>query len=230
MAINSASDPVDGRQRKAVSFSSGTSAAFSLPRCRSRVTGVRPDLPTMPARAHIQLRSDVGQRPPALDHTLNRLGLVLARKAPSGPPFCHSILLGCWGSFQNPPLHRYCWRIRRIGLGGPRTLSLAAWQSGIRASSTGHSCLYVLTGAPPQHPAEFASSISTGGSPPRAAAPRAEGGRRARARAGPRSPRNGRARLEGAASGRTRLRQGSSRQLPIRRPMESSLAQSVNRR
>src|SRR4051794_14869601 len=58
------------------------------------------------ARAHIQLRSDVGERPPALDHTLNRLGLILARKAPSGPPFCHTILLGCLGSLQNPPLHR----------------------------------------------------------------------------------------------------------------------------
>src|SRR5215208_618361 len=58
------------------------------------------------ARAHIQLRSDVGERPPALNHTLNRLGLILARKAPSGPPFCHTLLLGCWGSLQNPPLHR----------------------------------------------------------------------------------------------------------------------------
>src|SRR5215218_6441521 len=55
---------------------------------------------------HIQLRSDVGERPPALDHTLNRLGLILARKAPSGPPCCHTILLGSWGSLQNPPLHR----------------------------------------------------------------------------------------------------------------------------
>src|SRR3954463_11293016 len=58
------------------------------------------------ARADIQLRSDVGQRPPALNHTLNRLGLILARKAPSGPLFCHTILLGCLGSLQNPPLHR----------------------------------------------------------------------------------------------------------------------------
>src|SRR3954453_5073600 len=45
-------------------------------------------------------------------------------------------------------LWRYCWRIRRTGLGGPRTLALAAWQSGIGATSTGHSCLYVLTSAP----------------------------------------------------------------------------------
>src|SRR5215213_463756 len=58
------------------------------------------------ARADIQLRRDVGERPATLDHTLNRLGLILARKAPSGPPFCHTILLGCSGSLQNPPRHR----------------------------------------------------------------------------------------------------------------------------
>src|SRR3954468_23207867 len=31
-------------------------------------------------RAHIQLRSDVGEQPTALNHTLNRLGLILAGK------------------------------------------------------------------------------------------------------------------------------------------------------
>src|SRR5215213_9627181 len=58
------------------------------------------------ARADIQLRSDVGQRPPALHHTLNRLGLILAGEPPPGSFLCHSILLGCLGSLQNPPLHR----------------------------------------------------------------------------------------------------------------------------
>src|SRR3954454_2818936 len=58
------------------------------------------------ARTDIQLRSDVSEWQATLDQALNRLGLVLARKAPSGPPFCHTILLGCLGSLQNPPLHR----------------------------------------------------------------------------------------------------------------------------
>src|SRR3954454_6058872 len=57
------------------------------------------------ARAHIQLRSDVGQRPPAPNHTLNRLGLVLAAKPPARSSLYHSALLGCLGSLQNPPLH-----------------------------------------------------------------------------------------------------------------------------
>src|SRR5687767_13703928 len=58
------------------------------------------------ARADIQLRRNVSQRPPALHHTLNRLGLVLARKPSPRSFVCHSILLGCLGSLQNPPLHR----------------------------------------------------------------------------------------------------------------------------
>src|SRR3954471_5090847 len=44
------------------------------------------------------------ERLATLNEVLNRLGLVLARKGPSGPPFCHAILLGCSGSLQNPTL------------------------------------------------------------------------------------------------------------------------------
>src|SRR4051794_23668875 len=58
------------------------------------------------ARADIQLRSDVSEWQATLDHTLNRLGLVLPRKSSPGPPICHTILLGCSGSLQNPPLRR----------------------------------------------------------------------------------------------------------------------------
>src|SRR4051812_27129727 len=66
------------------------------------------------ARAHIQLRSDVGERPTALNHTLNRLGLILAGEPPPGSFLCHSILLGCSGSLQNPPLHRGKPRLRLL--------------------------------------------------------------------------------------------------------------------
>src|SRR3954447_21665643 len=38
------------------------------------------------ARAHTQLRSDVSEWQATLDHTLNRLGLVLPRKSSPGPP------------------------------------------------------------------------------------------------------------------------------------------------
>src|SRR5215204_3145278 len=89
------------------------------------------------ARADSQLRSDVSERPPALDHTLNRLGLIRARKAPSGPPVCHTILLGCLGSLQNPPLHRCCWRIRRVQAGCAMSRTKADWRvraSGVPAS------------------------------------------------------------------------------------------------
>src|SRR3954471_17324086 len=66
------------------------------------------------ARADVQLRSDVGQRPPALKHTLNRLGLILAGEPPPGSLLCHSILLGCLGSLQNPPLHRLSRSLRGL--------------------------------------------------------------------------------------------------------------------
>src|SRR5215213_4408664 len=58
------------------------------------------------ARADIQLRRDVGEWQATLDQALNRLGLILAGKPPPGSRLCHSILLGCLGSLQNPPLHR----------------------------------------------------------------------------------------------------------------------------
>src|SRR4051812_39893078 len=58
------------------------------------------------ARADIQLRSDVGEWQATLDQALNRLGLILAGEPPPGSLLCHSILLGCLGSLQNPPLHR----------------------------------------------------------------------------------------------------------------------------
>src|SRR3954447_7261040 len=55
-------------------------------------------------RADIQFSGDVRQRPATLDHTLNRLGLILTRKPSPGSSVCHSALLGCSGSLQNPPL------------------------------------------------------------------------------------------------------------------------------
>src|SRR3954447_13851105 len=58
------------------------------------------------ARTDIQLRSDVGEWQATLDQALNRLGLILAGEPPPGSFLCHSILLGCLGSLQNPPLHR----------------------------------------------------------------------------------------------------------------------------
>src|SRR5215213_7353312 len=56
------------------------------------------------ARAHSQLRSDVGEWQATLDQALNRLGLILAGEPPPGSLLCHSILLGCLGSLQNPPI------------------------------------------------------------------------------------------------------------------------------
>src|SRR4051812_40152729 len=58
------------------------------------------------ARAHIQLRSDVGEWQATLDQALNRLGLILAGEPPPGSFLGHSILLGGLGSLQNPPRHR----------------------------------------------------------------------------------------------------------------------------
>src|SRR5829696_8848737 len=55
------------------------------------------------ARTDIQLRSDVSEWQATLNHTLNRLGLILAGEPPPGSLLCHSILLGCLGSLQNPP-------------------------------------------------------------------------------------------------------------------------------
>src|SRR3954449_9747025 len=56
------------------------------------------------ASLHSQGGSPEGQA--TLDHTLNRLGLILAGEPPPGSFLRHSILLGCLGSLQNPPLHR----------------------------------------------------------------------------------------------------------------------------
>src|SRR5215207_2453700 len=58
------------------------------------------------ARAHIKLSGYVGYGLAALEQMLNRLGLVLARKPSSSSSLCHSALLGCSGSLQNPPLQR----------------------------------------------------------------------------------------------------------------------------
>src|SRR3954447_16920346 len=58
------------------------------------------------ARAHIQLRSDVGEGQATLDQALNRLGLILAGEPPPGSFLGHSILLGGLGSLQNAPRHR----------------------------------------------------------------------------------------------------------------------------
>src|SRR5215212_7195358 len=55
-------------------------------------------------RADIQFSGDIGQRPATLDQALNRLGLILTRKPSPGSSVCHSALLGCSGSLQNPPL------------------------------------------------------------------------------------------------------------------------------
>src|SRR5829696_2936683 len=58
------------------------------------------------ARADIQFSGDIGQRPATLDQALNRLGLILTGKPSPGSSVCPSALLGCSGSFQNPPLRR----------------------------------------------------------------------------------------------------------------------------
>src|SRR3954453_6639976 len=75
-----------------------------------RLSGARRKLLIAPlaqlARADIQLRSDVGEWPTALNHTLNRLCLILAGEPPPGSFLGHSILLGGLGSVQNPPRHR----------------------------------------------------------------------------------------------------------------------------
>src|SRR3954447_17573513 len=48
--------------------------------------------------------SQLSQWLAALDQALNRLDLVLPRKPSPGSSVCHSALLGCSGSLQNPPL------------------------------------------------------------------------------------------------------------------------------
>src|ERR671929_233835 len=57
-------------------------------------------------RAEVKLGGDVRQRLAALEEMLNGLRLELTGKPPSGPSLGHSVLLGCSGSLQNPPLHR----------------------------------------------------------------------------------------------------------------------------
>ena len=72
-----------------------------------------------------------------LSITRCRLGLILAGEPPPGSFLCHSILLGCSGSLQNPPLHRCCWRIRRIQAGCAMSRTKVDWRvraSGVPAS------------------------------------------------------------------------------------------------